>query len=392
MTRMRIFRVADVVKRGEQDRETMEAVVTIMRRLTAVLSGFDPSLARALRLLARRLSEDGQQEQALAAAEESMRICRNGIVARRSRHDVPLAWSLSVQADILESLGRGQEAVTAAREAVALCRDRLPRDPRRFGPALMVALDTVARSLDTLGEPQEALSFGEELVQILRRLAARRPQYDRTLAGALHQLGVYSSGAGQLTDALRATDEAVQLYHRLQDQQLESLAQELALASSNRDLFLDQLARAGKVVLGPYPLCAECERTNGGLVAVRHRQHHVRAGGRQSCVDHGLVPIIATLWERGCDTRNSCQNVENQSDGGAGGRASPFSREHTGGHGDSRRYGGWRRVFLPACGPTVYQSVNRQTNPVERSVHPASGHRGRPGRVLRGWCGPRRCG
>ncbi|WP_280316094.1 hypothetical protein [Nocardia abscessus] len=310
MTRMRIFRVADVVKRGEQHRETMEAVVTIMRRLTAVLSGFDPSLARALRLLARRLSEDGQQEQALAAAEESVRICRNGIVARRSRHDVPLAWSLSVQADILESLGRGQEAVTAAREAVALCRDRLPRDPRRFGPALMVALDTVARSLDTLGEPQEALSFGEELVQILRRLAARRPQYDRTLAGALHQLGVYSSGAGQLTDALRATDEAVQLYHRLQDQQLESLAQELTLASSNRDLFLDQLARAGKVVLGPYPLCAECERTNGGLVAVRHRQHHVRAGGRQSCVDHGLAAIIATLWERGCDTRNSCQNVE----------------------------------------------------------------------------------
>lgn len=310
MTRMRIFRIADAIERGERERDTMEMTVALMRRLAAVLPGLDPSLARTLRLLAQCLSEEGHQEQALAAVEESVRICRDGIGARRSRHGAPLVWSLCARADILESMGRGQEAVATAREAVAFCRDRLPCNPRRFGPALMVALDTAARSLDELGEPQQALPFGEELVRILRRLAPHRPQYEPMLAGALQQLGVYSSGAGQLTDALRATDEAVQLYQCLHDQQPESFAQQLDSVIGNRDLFLDKLSRAGKVVLGPYPLCALCEQTNGGLVAVRHRQRHIQAGGRESCVDHGLSTIIATLWEHGCDTRNSCQDVE----------------------------------------------------------------------------------
>ncbi|WP_181725388.1 tetratricopeptide repeat protein [Nocardia gipuzkoensis] len=307
---MRIFRIADAIERGKQERDTVESAVTLMRRLTAVLPRLDPSLAGMLRLLARSLSEEGHQEQALAAVEESVRICRHGIDTRRSRHDVQLVWSLRAQADILESLGRGEEAVAAAREAVALCRDRLPRNPRGFGPALLAALDTLARSLDALDETQAALPFGEERVRILRRLTAHRPQYEHMLAGALHQLGFYSSNAGQLTDALRATDEALQLYQRLPDQQLEPLAQQLGSATVNRDLFLDQLARAGKVVLGPYPLCAQCEQTNGGLVAVRHRQRHIQAGGKQSCVDHGLSAIIATLWEHGCDTRNSCQDVD----------------------------------------------------------------------------------
>lgn len=310
MTRRRIFRIADVIERGERERDTMEAVVTTMRRLSAVVPGLEPSLERALRLLAQSLAAEGQQEQALVAVEEAVRIGRDGMGAGRSRHDVLLAWSLCAQADILEGLGRGREAVAAAREAVALCRDRLPGNPRRFGPALLAALDTVARSLDAVDEPREALPFGAELVRILRRLAPHRPQYDPMLAGALHQLGVYSSGAGQLTDALRATDEAVQLYQRLHDQQLESFAQQVESAIGNRDLFLDKLERAGKVVLGPYPLCAQCERTNGGLVAVWHRQRHVQAGGRESCVDHGLSTIIATLWEHGCDTRNSCQDFE----------------------------------------------------------------------------------
>lgn len=46
------------------------------------------------------------------------------------------------------------------------------------------------------------------------------------------------------------------------------------------------------VILGPYPLCPMCRETNGGLIAVRHRQVHLRAHGQQACVDRGL----AGLW------------------------------------------------------------------------------------------------
>jgi hypothetical protein len=61
------------------------------------------------------------------------------------------------------------------------------------------------------------------------------------------------------------------------------------------------------VVLGPYPLCALCREVNGGLVAVRHRQVHLRACGKQSCVDRGLAGLIANLWAV-CDTRGCCED------------------------------------------------------------------------------------
>ena len=61
------------------------------------------------------------------------------------------------------------------------------------------------------------------------------------------------------------------------------------------------------VVLGPYPLCALCREVNGGLVAVRHPQVHVRAHGKQSCVDRGLAGLIANLWAV-CDTRSCCED------------------------------------------------------------------------------------
>ena len=52
--------------------------------------------------------------------------------------------------------------------------------------------------------------------------------------------------------------------------------------------------------------------TNGGLIAVRHRQVHLRAHGKEACVDRGLAGLLAGLWAV-CDTRSCCEN--------AGGRA-----------------------------------------------------------------------
>ncbi|MBM2621161.1 hypothetical protein JIG36_37235 [Actinoplanes sp. LDG1-06] len=61
------------------------------------------------------------------------------------------------------------------------------------------------------------------------------------------------------------------------------------------------------VVLGPYPLCAACRLTNGGLIAVRHRQVHLRAHGKEACVDRGLAGLLTHLWAV-CDTRSCCED------------------------------------------------------------------------------------
>jgi len=61
------------------------------------------------------------------------------------------------------------------------------------------------------------------------------------------------------------------------------------------------------VVLGPYPLCPACRKTNGGLIAVGHRQVHLRAHGKEACVDQGVAGLLASLWAV-CDTRSCCEN------------------------------------------------------------------------------------
>ncbi|GAA1861847.1 hypothetical protein [Asanoa iriomotensis] len=61
------------------------------------------------------------------------------------------------------------------------------------------------------------------------------------------------------------------------------------------------------VELGPFPLCDRCQETNGGLVATRHRQVHVGVAGKESCVDQGLVGVVATLWTV-ADTVSCCED------------------------------------------------------------------------------------
>ncbi|MEV0719338.1 hypothetical protein [Asanoa sp. NPDC050611] len=61
------------------------------------------------------------------------------------------------------------------------------------------------------------------------------------------------------------------------------------------------------VELGPYPLCGRCQETNGGLVATRHRQVHLRVADQEACVDQGLVDVVAAVWTV-ASTRSCCQD------------------------------------------------------------------------------------
>ncbi|MFE3984941.1 hypothetical protein ACFXPR_10695 [Nocardia tengchongensis] len=292
----------------------MRIAVELARKMAAVAPRLDTELANVLRISARSLIRVGEYERALAATEEAVRISRRGLVTGRGRYRSGLAMSLCLQADLLSIQGRHSAAVAAAREAITVCRHGIAADPRRFGPALLASLDTLARALDELGDHQQALPPGEEHVRILRGLTPHRPAYRHALATGLHMVGVYASGTGRFTDALRATDEAIQLYQRLDQEQPGTFASKVVTATENRDLFLDRLQRAGDVVLGPYPLCALCEPVNGGLVAVRHRQRHLQVGDRQACVDSEIADILAILWEHGCDTVSCCEDTDGRAE------------------------------------------------------------------------------
>lgn len=63
------------------------------------------------------------------------------------------------------------------------------------------------------------------------------------------------------------------------------------------------------VRLGPYPLCAACQWTNGGLTHARHPQRHISAYGQSACVDAGLADLIAQLWAV-CETKSCCQDED----------------------------------------------------------------------------------
>lgn len=303
-----------MIRRGENDPEIMRSTVGMLRRLATVFPPAEADLAAALRRSAELSSGAGQYEQADAAIEESLRISRRGAARGHGRSRLQLAWSLCAQADLLRNAGRRAEAAAAARESLVLCRNGIAEDPRRCGPALLHALHTLARALDELDNSQEALALGEELVEILRRLAARRPTHNRGLANALISLSVYHGHLGRAADGLRATDEAVELYRGLDKKRPGAFATQLATVADNRDEFLAHLQRRGMVVLGPHPLCALCEPFNGGLIAVRHPQRHIRVGDRQACVDSEIADVLTALWEGGCDTVSCCQDVDGRAE------------------------------------------------------------------------------
>ncbi|RJO73383.1 tetratricopeptide repeat protein [Nocardia panacis] len=238
-------RVAGALRQWVRDPEIMTTLVAILRPATSVLPGLGPDLACALRFRALGLAAAGWYDDALIDVEEALRICRRPTTVRRTTTEVQYAAALNLRANVLRCSGREREAVADARQALALCRGRMPHAPRRFGPVLLTALDELARSLDKAGEPGQALPFGEELVRILRHLAPRRPRYNSFLAAALHQLGSYISEVGELTDALRATEESLELYRRLDYEQPESFALHVELATYNRTLFLDRLKQQG---------------------------------------------------------------------------------------------------------------------------------------------------
>ena len=86
----------------------------------------------------------GRREEALAAAEEAVRLYRALAEACPDAFTTHLAWSLATLATMLGALGRREEALAAAEEAVRLCRALAEERPDAFTPDLALSLNTLA--------------------------------------------------------------------------------------------------------------------------------------------------------------------------------------------------------------------------------------------------------
>ncbi|WP_179118336.1 tetratricopeptide repeat protein [Saccharothrix sp. ALI-22-I] len=287
------------------------------RRLAARSPRYEHDLTSVLLLLAQRQVEAGRPDDALATLAEAVQVCRRRADGESARFEPNLAAALRSRSLLHAELGRWEHALSAAEQAVDLYRRLMPGDPERFEPRYANALDQFGICLSECDRLEEAVPVAERAVRIVRRLSAGSPDERLPdLARCVQNLGALLIDARRFEEGLHATEEAIRLRRRLDRDEPGRYETVLADLLRNRDLCLTtwtrhvaEQAAPDEVVLGPYPLCDACKQVNGGLVAVRHRQVHVRAHGKESCVDQGLAGIMAGLWAV-CDTTTCCEDED----------------------------------------------------------------------------------
>ncbi|WP_346129473.1 tetratricopeptide repeat protein [Lentzea roselyniae] len=292
-----------------------EEVAAYVRRMAARSPRFERDLTTVLIRLAVRQAEADRRHDALATLAEAAEICRRRAAAEPARFGPNLAEALHRQSLLHAEVEQREHALLAAEQAVALYQRLLPRNPGWFEPLYANALGQLGFCLSDCDRLEEAVPVVEHAVRIERRLAVDSPDERLPdLARWLHNLGSFLMKAERFEEGLHVTEEAVRIRERLVEDAPGQHETALADSRHNRELGLaawtrqvGEQAAPDDVVLGPYPLCDTCKQFSGGLVAVRHRQIHVRAHGKEACVDQGLAEIVTGLWAV-CATRSCCED------------------------------------------------------------------------------------
>ncbi|MFJ9689947.1 tetratricopeptide repeat protein, partial [Streptomyces bacillaris] len=115
----------------------------------------------------------------------------------------------------LSYAGLRDNALTAAQDAHAAWH-RLTQTTSAHEPGLAASLSNLGTFLSEVGRRAEALKATEQAVEIYRRLAADNPAaHEPGLAASLSNLGGFLSGVGRRAEALKATEQAVEIRRRL---------------------------------------------------------------------------------------------------------------------------------------------------------------------------------
>ena len=145
---------------------------------------------------------------------------------------------------MLESTLPNPERTLALREVVVQMRriraDSLPEnDPERVS-----ALGNYGTALSALGRREEALKASQEAVDLYRSLADQNPQaFLPDLAMSLNNLGNRFSNLGRREEALKASQDAVDLYRTLADQNPQAFLPDLASSLNNVGAMFSNLGR-----------------------------------------------------------------------------------------------------------------------------------------------------
>jgi tetratricopeptide (TPR) repeat protein len=215
----------------EKAAEVGQLLIGRLKRLPGDSEQTRIELARLSNNFGVRLSALGRREEALAQAQEAVRICRQLEQARPDAFLPDLAGSLNNLAIMLSALGRREEALAQGQEAVRIRRQLAQARPDAFLPKLALSLNNLATMLSDLGRREEALAQGQEAVRIRRQLAQARPDaFLPDLAGSLNNLVNMLSDLGRREEALAQAQEAVRLHRQL--------------AQARPDAFLPDLARS----------------------------------------------------------------------------------------------------------------------------------------------------
>jgi tetratricopeptide (TPR) repeat protein len=206
--------------------------------------GFLPDLASVLHNQSIRLADLGRREEALAAANEAVRIRRRLVAARADVLLPDLALGLINQSNRLAALGRREDALGVIQEAVEHFRRLAEAQPDPFLTHLAGALNNQSTALEQLGRWQDALAAIEEAVVIFRRLTRDAPDTLLPhLAAALINQSNRLAVLDRREEALAAIEEAVEHYRGLAQVHGDVFLPDIAMALNNQSAALAAVGR-----------------------------------------------------------------------------------------------------------------------------------------------------
>jgi tetratricopeptide (TPR) repeat protein len=195
--------------------------------------------ARLFHELAKRQSNAGAHQSAVAVGQEAVAIRRRLALTDPRTHEPDLANSLDNLGIYLAEVGRHQDALSSVRQAVTIRRRLAGADPAAHEPGLARSLDNLGIRLASVGEQREGLAAAQEATAIHRRLAADDPSADEgALADSLDNLGIHLSDSGRHREALATAREATNAWRSLAAAEPERYEPALARSLTGLGAFL----------------------------------------------------------------------------------------------------------------------------------------------------------
>lgn len=208
----------------ERATEALREVINTQRTLAETNPArYEPDLADGLFNLSNYLIALNQFNDAATAAREAVDVFRRLVAINKERYEPDLATSLTTLTECLSDVGDAENALVTGQEAVGIFKRLASDDPRRYQPDLASSLNSLLDLISQLN-PNEAVgatAFVREAVDIFRNLALQDPKrYEPDLAKSLNLLTELltekdDSHDGEIREALRSQEEAIEIFRRL---------------------------------------------------------------------------------------------------------------------------------------------------------------------------------